>query len=215
MPTSYHKQISTILDAIILLDPHSVLDIGVGFGKYGVLCREYLELWDGREDYHHFTRRIDGIEAFEDYLTALHRYIYNEVYIGEAQTVIKTLDTSYDLVLLIDVLEHMSESQGRALVQYTLAHHRGILISTPKHMHEQGETFHNPFETHRAQWSLAKLRALGPSITFRDENSHIVYLGTRTSILQLRAKQRWERFKRWGEKVPFARKIYKALHTKG
>ena len=214
MPTSYHKQISTIMDAVILLDPHSVLDIGVGFGKYGVLCREYLELWDGREDYHHFTRRIDGIEAFEDYLTPLHNYIYNNVYIGEAQTIIKTLDTSYDLILLIDVLEHLSESQGRALVKHILTHHRGILISTPKHMHEQGASFHNPFETHLTEWSLAKLRALGPSISFRDEDSHIIYVGTHTSILHLRTKQRWERLKRWGEKVPFLHKIYKTLHAK-
>lgn len=196
------------MDAVILLNPQSVLDIGVGFGKYGVLCREYLELWDGREDYHHFTRQIDGIEAFEDYLTPLHRYIYNQVHIGEAQSVIKTLDTNYDLVLLIDVLEHLSESQGRALMKYILAHHRGVLISTPKHMHQQGTSFQNPFETHIAEWSLKKLRDLGPSVSFHDEDSHIVYLGTRTSIIHLHSKQRWERLKRWGRKIPFVGGIY-------
>ncbi len=209
MPTSHHRQISTIIEAIVNLNPHSVLDIGVGFGKYGVLCREYLELWDGREDYHHFTRRIDGVEAFEDYLTSLHRYIYDTIYIGPAQTVVKTLTTTYDLVLMIDVLEHLTETQGRMLLRYLLAHHRGVLISTPKRMDEQGTSFHNPFETHLTQWTLGKLNALGPAIRFSDAESHIVYLGTHSSILQLRAKQRWEKLKHWGKKIPLAKKLYR------
>ena len=39
------------MDINIALKPFSILDIGSGFGKYGVLCREYLELWDGRQEY--------------------------------------------------------------------------------------------------------------------------------------------------------------------
>jgi len=209
MPTSHPHQISTIVNAIVMLDPKSVLDIGVGFGKYGVLCREYLELWDGREDYHHFIRRIDGIEAFEDYLTPLHRYIYNHVYIGDAQTVIKTLKHAYDLVLLIDVLEHISEPQGRALIKYILAHHGGILISTPKQMDEQGASFHNTFETHVKQWTVSTLRALGPSVIFPDAESHLVYIGARGSIQQLKARQRWERIKYFGRKIPYAKHLYR------
>ena len=62
MPSSHHNQVSKILDIIINLNPQSVLDVGVGFGKYGFLCREYLELWDGREEYKKFLRRVDGIQ---------------------------------------------------------------------------------------------------------------------------------------------------------
>ena len=46
MPTSLYTQITKILDAIVHTNPQSVLAIGTGFGKYGLLCREYLELWD-------------------------------------------------------------------------------------------------------------------------------------------------------------------------
>ncbi len=211
MPTSHHRQISTIMEAIITLDPQSVLDIGVGFGKYGVLCREYLELWDGREDYHHFLRRIDGIEAFEDYLTPLHSYIYNHVYIGSAQDVIKTIKTSYDLVLLIDVLEHLSEAKGKALIEYILRHHRGILISTPKDIGHQDDAFGNEHEQHVSQWTLRSLRAFGPSISLRDRESHIIYIGTQASVMTYQARQRWERIKYWGRNVPLARRIYRMV----
>jgi hypothetical protein len=51
------------MDLVTTLNPDSVMDIGAGFGKYGVLCREYLELWDGRQDYSNFKRRIDGVDS--------------------------------------------------------------------------------------------------------------------------------------------------------
>ena len=51
MPSSQYYHISKIMEMIISLDRKSVLDIGSGFGKFGVLCREYLELWDGRQKY--------------------------------------------------------------------------------------------------------------------------------------------------------------------
>ena len=50
MPSSQHYHISKIMDLIISVKPFSVLDVGSGFGKYGVLCRKYLELWDGRDN---------------------------------------------------------------------------------------------------------------------------------------------------------------------
>lgn len=55
------------MDLVTIMDPRSVLDIGTGFGKYGILCREYLELWDGRQQYSDFKRRIDGVEAYSPY----------------------------------------------------------------------------------------------------------------------------------------------------
>lgn len=43
MPTSHPNQINEIIQIAELLRPASVLDVGVGYGKYGFLLREYLE----------------------------------------------------------------------------------------------------------------------------------------------------------------------------
>lgn len=42
MPTSWYQAVSVILDKVIEERPESILDIGVGFGKYGVMLREAL-----------------------------------------------------------------------------------------------------------------------------------------------------------------------------
>jgi 2-polyprenyl-3-methyl-5-hydroxy-6-metoxy-1,4-benzoquinol methylase len=132
MPSSQHYHISKIVSLIITLNPGSVLDIGTGFGKYGMLCREYLELWDGRKKYSEFMRRIDGIEAFEDYITPVHRFVYNNMYIEDALKIVDKLDFKYDLILLIDVLEHFEKSTGRSFLEKMLQLHGGVLVSTPK-----------------------------------------------------------------------------------
>ena len=78
MPSSNPDQINEIMSLVLGLRPESVLDIGIGFGKYGFLCREYLEICYGSKKYNDWQKRIDGIEAFEEYITPLQRQIYNK-----------------------------------------------------------------------------------------------------------------------------------------
>jgi hypothetical protein len=142
------------MELVLQTSPQSVLDIGVGFGKYGFLCREYLELWDGREKYNDWQKRIDGIEAFEDYITPIHKLIYSNIYIGDANEVLPTLDMIYDLILIIDVFEHFDFEGGKRLLDQCMEHGRNILISTPRQMGEQEATFGNPYEKHEFQWKM-------------------------------------------------------------
>lgn len=163
------------MDLIISVKPFSVLDVGSGFGKYGVLCREYLELWDGRYEYE-FLRRIDGVEVFENYITPLHKYIYNNIYTENIINLVNNLDYSYDLVLLIDVLEHFSKEEGISLLNNLLKKNKGILVSTPKKPSPQQDVFGNAFEIHKSLWKKGELSTLGEHYFMRDNISHIVYI---------------------------------------
>ncbi|WP_394821312.1 hypothetical protein [Pendulispora albinea] len=187
MPTSQHHQLTKIIDIVVQLNPMSVLDIGVGFGKYGLLCREYLELWDGREDYRSFTRRIDGVEVFPEYLTPVHKYVYDEVYIGNALDVVPNkLERTYDLALLIDVLEHFEKKDGEALLRALLARAKNVVVSVPKDIGHQGTTFENEHEAHIGEWTPDELLALGSGFSVADRASHIVFLGTPDAVRRLR-----------------------------
>ncbi|MBN1424050.1 class I SAM-dependent methyltransferase [Candidatus Fermentibacteria bacterium] len=177
MPSSDFSQISAVVELIILCQPMSVLDIGCGFGKYGVLAREYLELWDGRERYSAWTRRIDAIEAFEPYITPLHRFIYDHVYVGDAVNTLMTLDLSYDLVLLVDVLEHLDRTAGALLLRRAAERGRNMLIATPKNPGEQGAAFENPGEAHRSRWTNDDFSGLVNPVILPHPHSLLVFAG--------------------------------------
>lgn len=176
------------MDLVITLNPNSVLDIGVGFGKYGVLCREYLELWDGRQKYSEFLRRIDGIEAFEDYITPLHNFVYNHVHIGDVLKLVDKLNFNYDLVLLIDILEHFNKFEGELFLNKLLTKNKGILISTPKKIGNQKDAFGNIYETHKSQWRKQELSRQGSPFFVRDDTSFIVYIGKKEDVKRLKRK---------------------------
>jgi hypothetical protein len=190
MPSSQYYHISKIMDIIIHINPMSVLDIGTGFGKYGVLCREYLELWDGRKNYSQFLRRIDGVEVFGDYITPLHKFVYNNIYINDIVQVLDKIESRYDLVLLIDVLEHFEKHQGEFLLHKILHNNDGVLISTPKKPSSQKDAFGNVYETHRSKWTKGDLSSLVPSLFINDRVSHIAYLGNDENVAKLKRKMR-------------------------
>ncbi|OIO62389.1 hypothetical protein COT48_00175 [Candidatus Woesearchaeota archaeon CG08_land_8_20_14_0_20_47_9] len=211
MPSSSHYQISKIMNLVVKLNPSSILDVGVGFGKYGVLCREYLELGDGREEYDKFLRRIDGIEAFKNYITPLHRFIYDHIYIGDVLDLIDKLKFNYDLVLIIDVLEHLSKHKGRILINKLLEKHGSVLISTPRYIGIQKDVFNNPYEEHKAQWSRQELSRLGESIFLRDDVSFILYVGRRDDIKKLRRQLLVENTKMFLASIPFVASSYHTI----
>lgn len=177
MPSSYLEQIPIIIHVIRRLRPLSLLDIGVGFGKYGFLAREYLEIWGSNNDYGHFSVRIDGVEPFKSYITPCHSFIYDNIYNVDALTFVKKQTTEYDLVLLIDVLEHLEKEKGKVLISSLLENNRNVLISTPKVFHKQDAVYQNPYEVHRSLWKEKELLRFGNGIIIPFKWSFIVLLG--------------------------------------
>jgi SAM-dependent methyltransferase len=177
MPTSHPMQINEILNMIITLNPSSLLDVGVGFGKFGFLAREYLELWDGREAYNDWQRRVDGIEAHAAYITPLQRQLYNDIHIGDARQILPRLQHRYDLVLLVDIIEHFSLKDGTALLQQCLRVGRNLLVVTPRNFFPQQAAFGNDFEKHQFHWKEEHLKPLADQFVYPNNQSLIVFMG--------------------------------------
>ena len=192
MPTSHPYQIDDILQLILETGPHSLLDIGVGFGKYGVLAREYLELWNGYKHYKDWNHRIDGIEVFSSYMTPLHDFIYNQIYIGNALEVLPKMEIRYDLILLIDVLEHFEKEEGFRILELSEQKARNLIISTPLDIEEQADSFNNPHERHQFQWRKSHLKILKNAFFISNRKSILCYSGEDA----LRVKKRFLRRKR-------------------
>lgn len=122
MPFSQSSQLSAILGFLKTLQPTSILDVGVGMGQYGFLARINLEnenlfIVNGANGIQRprgeWKVRIDGIEACMIYRTPVHDYTYNHIYWGDALDILpKINDNEYELVLAIDILEHLTTEQG-------------------------------------------------------------------------------------------------------
>ncbi len=197
MPTSYLYQLNEIAELIVLVAPQSILDVGVGFGKYGVLAREYLEFRDERKKYNDWQRRIDGIEIFQQYITPLHEFIYDHMYLGDAQTLLPTLDTRYDLLLLVDVIEHFPHANGVALLQKCLHASRNVLVSTPVDFFPQHAAFENPHETHHSHWPAAQFKPFQPNVLIPNAYSTICLIGEDAPRLHKHLRTGKRELKRW------------------
>uniref|UniRef100_A0A7V4TH12 Glycosyltransferase n=1 Tax=Candidatus Caldatribacterium saccharofermentans TaxID=1454753 RepID=A0A7V4TH12_9BACT len=154
MPLSFVQAIPVIIEQVAHLKPSSILDVGIGFGKYGVLLREALELPYERYARSRWKVKIDGVEAFEGYRNPIHEFAYNRVFYGRIEEILSSLG-QYDVILLIDVLEHFEKEEGKKLLQDLLLHARkSLLVSTPRFPAPQGAYLGNAFEAHKSRWHI-------------------------------------------------------------
>jgi hypothetical protein len=177
MPSSHYFQLNEIVDLISLTDPGKLLDIGVGFGKYGFLAREYLELWSEGGEYLNWQRQIDGIEAFEPYVTPVHKFIYNNIFIGNALVILPTLKDKYDLILMIDVFEHFTYKDGLKLLDECRKMGRNILISVPIALSAQEAVYGNEYETHKYGWKKKDFKDIPDKFFLVNSKSTICFIG--------------------------------------
>ena len=153
MPVSIQFQITPCVSKIIGVKPQSVLDVGCGYGKWGYLCREYLDAFYGRFRPEDWSVRIDGVEYFEPYIQAHQRALYSNIMIGDIRDVVDDLDR-YDLIIAGDVIEHMEKEEAEAIVEklYALAN-KMLIVNIPLgEGWDHPEQYGNPAELHRSEW---------------------------------------------------------------
>lgn len=155
MPTSDHHNITAILTILTGMQPRRVLDIGCGFGKYGTLLREYLDVWHERLEPSQWQVSLVGIEAFPGYRNPIHDYVYNHIHYGEAQEVLPQLG-EFDVILIADVIEHLQKSVAMQLVEECFKHSPVVVISTPTEFYPQEAMCDNPYEIHHHLWTEAE-----------------------------------------------------------
>jgi hypothetical protein len=182
----------------------------MGFGQYGFLAREHLDISNGRLRSEDWQIRIDGIEIFPDYLTPVHRYVYNHLYVGNALEIIPTLDSTYDLILLIDIIEHFDVDHALRLIRRAQSRAHNLLISTPRSFLKQGACFGNQYEEHLSLWGKKDLQSFSKVCCIPNDYSLICCLGRDVERIQKRFHGLKNVLKR---NLPLLAGAYRALRT--
>jgi len=212
MPSSRPIPVPYLVDILRQIQPQAILDVGVGFGKYGHLFREYTDIVAAEKTPSQYARenwkcRIDGIEVFADYLTPMHDYLYNEIFIGEASEVVSTMtDATYDLVWIGDVIEHLTKENGLRLLEQLMRISRHcVVVSTPSRFVEQGALVGNAHEQHLSYWTAKDFRPLGQvaAAQLPDEVSLIVmtHRDRKPPVIAIRHSSLKLKFYRWWKRL--------------
>ena len=203
MPSSSPHLMSKVIEALIILDPQSLLDVGAGFGKYGVLAREYLDY----QEYPRFKRKIDAIEGYRKYLTPIHTFVYDTVFVGEARKEVRNIKGRYDLALSIDMLEDLTKENGKKLIGAILKKSRGVIITIPKVCWNEKAEFGNTYEIFRSDWREREIKGLGKGVMIPDYSHYIYYIGPKEERQKLRRRLFRRFIKEIIYSLPFATSI--------
>jgi 2-polyprenyl-3-methyl-5-hydroxy-6-metoxy-1,4-benzoquinol methylase len=141
MPSSNLAIAPALLALVDQAQPRSVLDVGPGYGKFGILLREYC----------HSIETLDACEAWPGYVTDRLRCLYDEVLECDVRELEQWALDRYDLIFMSEVIEHIDKDEGLALLARVRGH---IVLSTPQEFFSNGPGL-PPTETHRSLWDLS------------------------------------------------------------
>lgn len=179
MASSFFSQIPVIIYLIKKLNPEKVLDVGKGFGKYGFLIHEYVGIETNKKIDKSLTLLqqskvvIDAVEVDEDLMLPHLNHIYNEIYIGSIFDIYKNLG-HYDLILMIDVIEHLDKEEAIKMLNYFLGRGCTIIIATPKVFFDQ-HLYESSYEKHVSHWSVKDFKEIG-NVDYQYTGDGVVYL---------------------------------------
>lgn len=131
-----------------LRDCKTVLDIGCGPSSPLQHCKN--------------IKQSLGVEAYKPYLEISKKHNIHNEYLNKKIEELEFPDKSFDAVIMIEVLEHLSEEEGlRILQKLEKWTKKKIIISSPNGFVPQKELDGNPLQKHLSGWDVKKMRSLG------------------------------------------------------
>jgi 2-polyprenyl-3-methyl-5-hydroxy-6-metoxy-1,4-benzoquinol methylase len=174
MMTSFAENIKPIIESIVEVNPKRILDIGSAFGKFSILAREAILSIraEGQDLTPVDDLEIDCIEMAKYFQNQpYHANLYQKHWHMDAREIDWLGMPEYDLILLIDVIEHWNKEEAKKIIEelkkYTKAK---ILISTPKEVAFYKEEYYGAdCPKHISQWIREDFEGIDKST----EKSHI------------------------------------------
>lgn len=157
---------SVSLDAVVipLVEGPRILDVGCGFGRWGYLCM--TNYWETHSPVPAGRPETVGIDG---YLPNVEMAGANGCYrecIHASFPPLPFEDSSFDTVLMVELIEHLQDDRGLELIaEAKRVARRRVVISTPNfpdfRLAHPTITGLNELDGHLSYWSRSRLRKLG------------------------------------------------------
>lgn len=130
-----------------LSDCDTVLDLGCGYNSPIQHCNVTFSV---------------GVELFEPYLQESKKKAIHNQYIKADIRKIELKPKSFDAVIAVELLEHLTKEEGHALIKKmeTWAGKK-VIITTPNGYLWQNGYDNTPLQEHKSGWSVGELQRLG------------------------------------------------------
>lgn len=129
----------------------SILELGCGKGAFG-------DLVNSEDKY-----KITGVDIFEPYLNVCKNSgRYKEVMKIDLNRKLPFKDKSFDMVVCLQTIEHLSKKSGKLLLkEIDRIARRVVVISIPNGECSQKEYDSNKYQRHLSDWETAEFREKG------------------------------------------------------
>ena len=128
-------------------------------------CESVLDLGCGPDSPLQYCTNIKhsvGVEAFQPYLEKIQEKKIHSEYLDKNIADLDFEDNSFDAVILMEVIEHMEESEGlETLKKLEKWARKKVIVSTPNGFFPQKVVDNNPMQVHLSGWDIPKMKALG------------------------------------------------------
>jgi 2-polyprenyl-3-methyl-5-hydroxy-6-metoxy-1,4-benzoquinol methylase len=173
------NNIPIILRQVEIMKPKRVLDIGAGMGKFGMLIREqYLSRKAEQGELQPVDDIvIDAVEDTKYLLTDRMKGLYNRVFEKDIFNCYHQLE-DYDLILLIDTIEHWEKEKALDLIR-VLLNKGAVMVSTPKRTGMYKQHFYGDPRHHITQYTDHDFDTFQWAKRIESVHSHIILIPKR------------------------------------
>jgi len=167
MPGSMPEGKQFIKDFILSNNISLILDVGPGSGNYP-------DLMDARGEYSDYPGgslmwvEWWAVEIYEPYIDMFGlNNKYNKIIISDIYD-LDWDDLRFDLVILGDVLEHMTKERGAEVIKKAVDHSNWVILALPIVDYPQGSSYGNEHEAHISQYYPEIIKELLKDYTIVD-----------------------------------------------
>ena len=156
MPIGSFSTFRDMVRLVLMNNPKSVLDLGIGHGINGAGIRNWL---DNGVNY---NTQLEGVEGY-NYRSPLWD-CYDKVHECTIQEFFERDSRKWDCILITDVIEHFTKQEGEFVITKCKERLRPkglFVVVTPAVWIEQGAAYGNELEVHKSLWSSLDFQAHG------------------------------------------------------